>query len=183
MPAVTPTDPPEPDDPARRRLGRLLGLVLTSLAVAAAVWFGLTAGVREDRIVSRVAELQSLPPDAPATPGPSAIAGLRLASLTALGWSPEGSRVDEVAGRAASTVYFGRGGLGVALTVVSGQPVPPERGAVRMERAGVEMFRQTIDGRLVLSWRRAGRTAVLSAVGVSQPELMDLVVGLTPGRR
>jgi hypothetical protein len=183
MPNTEQTRPDDAPDGRRRSLARILGLLLTAVATAAAVWFGLTAGVREDRIVSRVAELQALAPDRPAAPGRAAIAGLRLQSLAALGWVPEGSRVDEVAGRAASTVYFTRGGRGIALTVVSGQPVPPERGAVRISRGGVEMFRQERDGRLVLSWRRAGRTTVLSAVGVPQPELMDLVVGLTPGRR
>ncbi|MFN8122727.1 MAG: hypothetical protein U0237_09885 [Thermoleophilia bacterium] len=183
MPSTAQTRPGDAPDPRRQRLGRVLGLLVTGLAIAAAIWFGATAGVREDRIVSRVAELQGLSPDRPATPGRAPIAGLRLQSLAALGWVPDGTRVDEVAGRAASTVFFTRAGRAIALTVVSGQPVPPERGAVRMERGGVEMFRQTRDGRLVLSWRRAGRTTVLSAVGVQQAELMDLVVELTPGRR
>ncbi len=162
-------------------MGRILGLLLTAVAVCVAVWFGSTSGVREDRIVSRVAELQGLAPVSP-TAGRGSIAGLRLQSLADLGWVPVGTRVDEVAGRAASTVFFERGGRRVALTVVSGQPVPPERGAVRITRDGVEMFRQVDEGRLVLSWRRAGRTTALSAVGVSQSELLDLVVGLTPRR-
>jgi len=183
MPTTAHTQPADAPDPRRRRLGRILGLLLTALAVAAAVWFGVTAGVREDRIVSRVAELQGMAPDRPPAAGRAPIAGLRLQSLAALGWAPEGTRVDEVAGRAASTVFFSRAGRDIALTVVSGQPVPPERGAVRITRGGVEMFRQDRGGRLVLSWRRAGRTTVLSAAGVPQPELMDLVVGLTPGRR
>jgi hypothetical protein len=89
------------------------------------------------------------------------------------GWRAIGARGDAIDGRTAETVFYEHGGWRVAYTIVSGSPLSPDDG-VRSVRARVELTRQVLDGRPVVTWRRKGHTCVLSGAGVAREELLSL---------
>ncbi len=89
--------------------------------------------------------------------------------LERFGWRPIGARSDDVAGRAAVTVYYARDGRQLRYTIVAGagdvaettgtteQPVTYERRTMS--------FVTGIAGTTTLVLKRTGRTVVLSAPG------------------
>ena len=82
------------------------------------------------------------------------------------GWEAEGTRTDEIGGRETRTVFYRREGRRIAYTIVAGDAA---RLAARLEqdRAGGRQAAQFKDGdRTVVTWRRNGRTCVLSATNV-----------------
>ncbi|MFN8110922.1 MAG: hypothetical protein U0Y82_13915 [Thermoleophilia bacterium] len=163
----------------RRRLGRVLGLGLAALAVVVAFAFA-RPGVRHDtRTPALGVALPRQGRDQPAPAPEAALAGVRMPDLRALGWRATGARVDAVAGRTASTEFYARPGATLAYTVVSGQVlVGPSRGD-RILRDGVVLYRLPDSTRIALTWRRAGRSVVMSALGPGLPEMLDLAVHLT----
>jgi hypothetical protein len=71
------------------------------------------------------------------------------------------------------TVYYQRRYTQIAYTIVSGRslPVPPGK----VVHVGTERLRTlSVNGRLVVTWRRAGHTCVLSGMGVTAEELERL---------
>jgi len=96
------------------------------------------------------------------------------------GWRAVGQRVDHLGGRLAVTVYYERAGRRVAYTIVS---APSLRSPAAKQRwlDGTELQSLTLAKRLVVTWRRAGHTCVLSAAGVSSAELSRLAAWKAPG--
>jgi hypothetical protein len=90
-----------------------------------------------------------------------------------LGWRAVGQRADELGGRRAVTVYYGRGGDLVAYTIVSTPPLP-EPQSHQIQAGGLTVRALTLSGRTVVTWRRAGITCVLSAAGVNARVLASL---------
>ncbi len=90
-----------------------------------------------------------------------------------LGWAAVGQRSDQLRGRHAVTVYYQGHGTQIAYTIISGpgllQPKAPviSKGAQRMRTISV-------NGRLVVTWRRANHTCVLSGMGVTADTLERL---------
>lgn len=97
------------------------------------------------------------------------------------GWEPAGTRVDELDGRTARTVFYERGGQRIAYTIVSGEALPEPGDARVVERDGVTL-RVFADGdRTVVTWRRLGQTCVLSGVGVPSATLVELAAWKAKG--
>jgi hypothetical protein len=90
-----------------------------------------------------------------------------------LGWTVVGQRSDQLRRRRAVTVYYQGHGTQIAYTIVSGPGLPQPKGSVIHK--GSERLRTTsVNGRLVVTWRRAGHTCVLSGMGVTADELEQL---------
>ena len=81
-------------------------------------------------------------------------------------WRAIGARTDRLAGRAATTVFYRRGGQTIAYTIVSGQALSAGL------HSGLGMF-STAKGHVV-SWLRRGHTCVLSGRGVPFAALVRL---------
>jgi hypothetical protein len=145
--------------------------------VAAAATFALTAGVPDSEVVARVAAAQNLGAAAPLAVSGQVVAGMRTPDLGGFRWSPKGARVDVVGTHTVATVFFERGGRVIAASVVSGEPIR-EPGPVVATPAGVRVHRISLAGRTILSWRRGGRTVVMSSVAVPEPWLVALARGL-----
>jgi hypothetical protein len=90
-----------------------------------------------------------------------------------LGWRAVGQRVDQVNGRLAIIVYYERRGRQIAYTVLAA-PALSQPQALISRIDGTELRTLRRNGRLVVTWRRAGHTCVLSGAGVSASELQKL---------
>jgi hypothetical protein len=90
------------------------------------------------------------------------------------GWEAEGSRTDEIGGRKTKTVFYRREGRRIAYTIVAGDQLAWPPGADRTEVEGVPMRVFEEDGRTVVTWRRNGRTCILSATDVPRDQLLEL---------
>jgi hypothetical protein len=97
-----------------------------------------------------------------------------------LGWRAVGQRVDHLNGRLAVTVYYGWHGRRIAYTVLAAPALTQPPAAVSVVD-GTELRTLHHGGRLVVTWRRAGDTCVLSGAGVSAGELARLAVWTPAG--
>jgi hypothetical protein len=170
---------------ARRRMTVYGAALASSTAVALAlIVLLLPAGTPGGPSISEAATIAVRGPTA-AAPGPDPRAPVaRLQQSVArvyfpnwtyqgLGWAAVGQRSDQVRGRRMITVYYQSRGTQIAYTIVSGPGLPVPAGPV--VRKGDERLRTlSVDGRLVVTWRRAGHTCVLSGMGVTADELQQL---------
>jgi hypothetical protein len=161
----------------RARAGRIFGAIVIAAAVAAAAAFALTAGVPDSNVVAHVAAAQNLGATGPLTVSGQGVAGMRTPDLGAYRWSPTGDRVDVIGTHTVATTFFERGGRVIGASVVSGGPIR-EPGPVVATPAGVRVHQISLAGRTILSWRRGGRTVVMSSVAVPQPWLVALARAL-----
>jgi hypothetical protein len=90
------------------------------------------------------------------------------------GWEAAGVRTDEIDGRSTKTVFYRKEGRRIAYTIVGGEALAWPGGATKMPRDGVEMRTFRDGNRSVVTWRREGRTCVLSATNVATDELLTL---------
>ncbi len=90
------------------------------------------------------------------------------------GWEAEGTRTDEIGGRDTKTVFYRREGRRIAYTIVSGEQLAWPPGAGRTEAEGTKLRVFEDDGRTTVTWRRNGRTCVLSGTNVPQDQLVEL---------
>jgi hypothetical protein len=82
-----------------------------------------------------------------------------------LGWQPVGVRGDRLGGRPAVTVYYRRGAMSVAYTILGAPALArPPAPLTHLRRVAVQEL--SLRGRTVVTWRRAGHTCVISASGV-----------------
>ena len=96
------------------------------------------------------------------------------------GWEAKGTRTDELDGRDTRTVFYRREGRETAYTIVAGDALPWPEGK-RHDIDGVKL-RSFKDGdRTVVTWRRDGRTCVLSARDVSEESLLELAAWKAKG--
>ena len=80
------------------------------------------------------------------------------------------------------TVYYEHAGNRIAYTILAFPPLRRPGSATRtLDGTTLQSF--TAHGRLVVTWRRAGHTCVLSGTGVSTAELSRLAAWQAPGLR
>ena len=178
-------DRPRATAVARRRMAFYGGALATSAAcVLALVVLLLPAGTPGGPSISEAATIAVRGPSAGA-PGPDPRAPMaRLEQSVGrvyfpnwgyegLGWTAVGQRTDQVRGRRMVTVYYQDHRTQVAYTIVAGPGLPVPAGTT--VRKGAERLRTlSVDGRLVVTWRRAGHTCVLSGMGVTADQLEQL---------
>jgi hypothetical protein len=96
------------------------------------------------------------------------------------GWTAVGQRVDYVGSRRAVTVFYDWKGKRIAYTIVAspalGQPTAP---VTQLNGTALRTF--NVNGRPVVTWRRAGHTCVLSGDGVPVAVLQTLAAWKAPG--
>jgi hypothetical protein len=151
-------------------------------AIAAAAVF-LPGGTPGSPSVSQAAELalrgSSNPAPAADPSDPRMKLDVRLQDLyfpnwsETLGWLPVGERSDRLGGHSAVTVYYQRRGMSVAYTII-GAPALAQPAAPVTHLGGFALRAFSVDGRTVLTWRRAGHTCVLSASAVPMRMLDQL---------
>ncbi len=77
------------------------------------------------------------------------------------GWRAVGQRTDTLDGRRMATVYYRWDRAQIAYTIVSLPALSQPAAPVSYVR-GLALRTLTVDGRLVVTWRRAGHTCILS---------------------
>jgi hypothetical protein len=89
-------------------------------------------------------------------------------------WEAVGTRTDEIGGRETKTVFYRREGRRIAYTIVAGEQLawPPD--ADKTDQEGTELRVFEDGGRTAVTWRRKGRTCVLSATNVPTDQLLEL---------
>ena len=90
------------------------------------------------------------------------------------GWEAEGTRTDEIGGRNTKTVFYRREGRRIAYTIVEGEQLAWPPGSDRAEREGVKLRVFEGEGRTAVTWRRNGRTCILSSTDVPTDQLLEL---------
>lgn len=182
--ADSPSGPAVDETAARRRhaRGRILGVALVAVAIVIAGFFAWHSGIPDDEIIDRAADLHSLPVTMPVRDGNvPRVGGLRFPSLVEYGWTAVGGRRDALGDRTATTLFYeGGGGRRLAVTILSGQALPAPPGSRVTRRDGVAVARSTSGDRTILSWRRAGRTTIMSAVASDPGELETMARQTTP---
>ena len=90
------------------------------------------------------------------------------------GWRPVGARHDKIAGRAAVSVAYVRGGARAGYTIVAGAPLALPAGARHTTYEGLRVAVVTRGGLRIVTWRRGGRTCVVAARGTALQPLLEL---------
>ncbi|MGA9876702.1 MAG: hypothetical protein WBQ21_12935 [Solirubrobacteraceae bacterium] len=177
--------------PRRRRAAvslRLAGAGALAAAAVAAFIIALIAGTTGEPTVQQAASL-ALRPATLASPAESSrdrgvldsnVEGIAYPYWQGnFGWQAAGARVDRLAGRTITTVFYthngtthtGPGRIGYA--IVAGHPLTLPRGTVRTLR-GISFRVLTSEGATVVTWRQAGHTCILVARGVPSSTLVHL---------
>jgi anti-sigma factor RsiW len=173
----------------RRRLVYGGGLAGALAAVVLAVVLVSPAGTPGAPSVSQAAALASRGASAPAPkPDPRTPGKLERNVeeiyfpdwASSFHWRAVGQRVDHIEGRLARTVYYDWKGKRIAYTIVAAPPLRQPSGQVR-QLNGTELRTLTVEGRLVVTWRRAGHSCVLSGAGVPAESLQRLAAWTAPG--
>jgi anti-sigma factor RsiW len=160
------------------RLALAGGLAVIVAIVGAIVLSGGPGGPT----VADAARLGSEPANGPAPPPVSKgstrlaanVEGVAFPNLARwAGWHTVGVRRGRVDGRDATAVFYGKNGQRIAYVIVGGSGLSRPSGGETTTRAGVEYQTLRLNGRLAMTWRRAGHTCVL--VGrASRAELLKL---------
>jgi anti-sigma factor RsiW len=177
---------------ARRRLGYAGALAGALAAIALALVLALPGGTPGAPSVSDAAALAARGPAQPApVPDPSN-PGTRLRQklgavyfpnwTASFGWRAVGARTDRLGAQEAVTVYYESNNVRIAYTIVAAPPLA-QPAAHRIWRDGTELRTLTHNGRLVVTWRRAGDTCVLSGNGITAAELQKLAAWKVPTDR
>jgi anti-sigma factor RsiW len=90
------------------------------------------------------------------------------------GFRAVGVRHDRFDGRPTTTVFYQRGGMRVAYTIVSGRPLASGAATSRTARDGVTVWTLAAHGMRVATWLRRGHTCVLSSGNVPGSVLVRL---------
>ena len=173
----------------RRRFAYAGTAVGAFAAIALALVLALPSGTPGAPSVSEAAALAARgPAHAAPVPDPSLPAARLNQSVgdvyfpnwtSNFGWRAVGSRTDKLGGRTAVTVFYRWKGETIAYTIVHSPPLSqPSSNATNWD--GTELRTLTTGGRLVVTWRRAGDTCVLSGSGVKAEELQTLAAWKVP---
>lgn len=167
--------------PASRLVPRLAltgALAVALVAVLAVVLSGGPGGPT----VAAAARLAARPPSGPAPP-PLDASGTKLAVdvegvvfpnlAQPFGWRAVGVRRDALDGRNATVVFYAKGARRIGYAIVAGPGLPRPSDAQGTTRGGVLFQTLQVDNRLVLTWRRAGHTCVLTGAA-PRAELLAL---------
>lgn len=169
---------------ARRRQTRArAGLAFAMAVIVAGVVLAvaLPTGTPGAPSISQAAALASRTPTA-AVSAPSATQlDVRIQNLTfpnwadSFGWRADGQRTDKLDGRLARTVYYRADRRSIAYTIVASPVLAQPTDATPMgSRTSYGFWVLKLDGRTVVTWRRAGHTCVLSGAGVPTSVLLQL---------
>jgi hypothetical protein len=166
-----------------RRRTAIGGAIAAAVAVALAAILVLPGAIGGAPSVAGAAALAEKPPTQPAprpVPGTpqllrAEVDGVPFPNYAAkFRWVPDGARQDAPSGRSATTVYYDKSRRTIAYTIVSGDALEPPSDARVTRLGGVEYRSFRDSGRTVVTWKRGGRTCVLSAKAVPRPELLTL---------
>ena len=143
----------------------LAGGLAAAVAVAAAV---LLTGGPGGPTVADAAGLASKPANGPA---PAPISSTKLSADVQgvafpnfarwAGWQTQGVWRGRVDGRDATVVFYGKGSRRIAYVIVAGSGLPRPSGGQATRRHGVVYQTLRLNGRLAVTWPRAGHTCVL----------------------
>lgn len=98
----------------------------------------------------------------------------------ALGWWPIGKRVDRLDGHRAVTVYYANASeQRIAYTILTSPPLRWTTAPMNHVN-GVALQHLVAQGRIVVTWRRDGKTCVLSGANVSAATLAKLAAWKVP---
>lgn len=171
----------------RRRAVRRRALAVAVAALAGAALVAASVAVLPGDTprptIERLAALATRPAAEPAPdrePGTVSLLALAVDGVhypdwrRSYGWRPVGARVDRIGGRRAATVFYARGGRRIGYTIVAGPALPAPAGSLRTVREGTELRTFTASGRPVVTWRRKGRTCILSGERVTAGLLSEL---------
>jgi anti-sigma factor RsiW len=174
---------------ARRRFVYAGGVAVALAAVVLALVFTLPSGTPGSPSVSDAAALaargptQAAPAPDPGVPG--ALLHRRVGGVyfpdwaSRFGWTAIGERTDTLGGRTAVTVYYRSNGDTIAYTIVRAPPLPQPSGTASNWR-GTELRTLELNGREIVTWRRAGDTCVLSGTGIKAAALQRLAAWKVP---
>ena len=160
--------------PKRAARGRKrLGFVLSAAGVLAAVAIVFVVlSVSGGPAAPSVADAAQLALKAPSGPPPTAVAGTSTLAASvggvsfpdlqaSFGWRPVGVRRGQVGGRAATVVYYEKGGQRVGYAIVDGPALARPDHATSTTRSGVEFQTLALHGQQVVTWRSGGHTCVM----------------------
>jgi anti-sigma factor RsiW len=181
---------PSPRTATRRRILYGGGFAGALAVIALALVLVLPSGTPGAPSVSEAAALAVRGADRPApSPDPSNPTARLNQSVgevyfpnwatSRLHWRAVGERVDRLKGRTAVTVFYEWGKERIAYTIV-GTPTLTEPPASETWLDGTAMRTLTLNGRLIVTWRRAGEACVLSASGIKASELQMLAAWRVP---
>jgi hypothetical protein len=170
----------------RGRRGRALVAAGLSTAIAATLLVALlVAGGTRPPSVAEVASLAergatgAAPGREPGQPAllRASVSGVAFPAYgPKLGWRAAGVRADDLRDRQTRTVYYARGGERVAYAIVSGAALAWPAGARRTMHGEIELRALERRGRTIVTWRREGKTCVLSSRQVGRRQLLALAV-------
>jgi hypothetical protein len=158
------------------RLALAGGLAAAAAVVAAIVLSGGPGGPS----VADAARLASKPPNGPA-PAPvdattlsADVQGVAFPNFARwAGWQTQGVRHGRVDGRDATVVFYRKDGRRIAYVIVAGSGLHRPSGGEVTSRHGVEYQTLRLNGRLAVTWPRAGHTCVLTG-DATRAELVKL---------
>ncbi len=181
---------PSPARAGRQRV-RYGGALAGALAAAAlALALVLPGGSPGSPSVSQAAALALNGPSSPAPAADSSAPNVKLGRdvedvyfpnwATQFHWRAVGQRSDRIDGREAATVYYAWHGAQIAYTIVAAPALKEPAASTKMLN-GTELRTLDLAGRVVVTWRRAGHTCVLSGSGVNPAVLQELAAWKVPG--
>jgi len=181
---------PRASSRARRRVGYGGGLAAALAVIVLALVLVLPSGTPGAPSLGQAAALAGLGAAAPAPAPDSEAPAVKLERNVGnlyfpnwarrFGWHAVGQRVDHINGRVAVTVYYKWRRAIVAYTIVAAPAL--DQPSARVTRVnGTDLRTLRLGGRLVVTWRRAGHTCVLSGVSVSASDLQHLAAWKAPG--
>jgi anti-sigma factor RsiW len=156
--------------------------VAAAVAVVAVLAAALPGGAGGPTVV-QAADLSQLSPTLPAPPRSAAHGDLLAASEagvpypdweSAFAWRATGERIDTLAGRHTTTVYYTRGGRRIGYSIVAGQPLSGTGGWRTAVHSGVLLHIRQSGGLTVVTWERGEHSCVLSGRGVRAASLEAL---------
>jgi anti-sigma factor RsiW len=175
----------------RRRAGYGAGLAGALAVLVLALVLVLPAGTPGAPSLGQAAALGVLAPSAPAPPpdpdAPAVRLGRKVGPIYFPNWATRlhapaiGERTDQIDGRLAVTVFYQWRGARVAYTIVA-TPALEQPAANGVLLNGTEFRTLRLHGRTVVTWRRDGRTCVVSAASVPASVLQTLAAWRAPGQ-
>jgi hypothetical protein len=165
---------------APRRFMRPVLVGLAAAAVAIAIVAVLPHNGPSVGDTARIAQKRPTDPAPAAVPGTPQLLAVKVDDVpfpnyaAKFGWRAVGKREDRPSGRHATTIFYEKGGRQIAYTIVSGDALRTPTSAAVVKRGGVEYRTFRAADRNAVTWRRLGRTCVLSSRTVSKAELVTL---------
>lgn len=167
--------------PAPRRRVRLAvagGAVAVLAAALLALVVVLPGGSDEPPSITATAATALKAPTSPAPVGRDArsltVGGVAFPAGGRNVWRPVGVRTDRVGGRTATTVTYAGSGRLVSYTILDGPPlaVPADAAPTQYEGIAAAILRH--DGATIVTWRRGGRTCILTSRNADAGAMLDL---------